>query len=111
MMRILSAFIMLLVLGLSLVPCCAPVVSKALSMEISPDGCCGDACDAGNEQETETEACSPFFACGSCSGFTLHLSHPVLADMRFPFTASYAPYDVSLNSEYFNKKWQPPKIS
>jgi hypothetical protein len=92
-------------------------------LALSSQGCCDDDnCEEeGSLAQTEQKhhndncdgACSPFFSCGTCIGFT------------FPNTAFYIPennidlieaslvstYIPQLRSQFNPAIWQPPKIS
>jgi hypothetical protein len=118
--KILTICIMLLVSALSLVPCCAPgaEVSNDLSVSASSDCCNSSKCEKDSDQKQEHESedngcgsCSPFFACGSCPGFTFQAIDLSLSHIDLTASVSYSSYEVRVYSEYFNKKWQPPKIA
>lgn len=115
-MKVFALVILSIVLSLSLVPCCTPVAAIAENTEkITSDACCSHESENSNEDATEGNensctACSPFFSCGSCIGFTFS-SFNYYFDISGPFKgSSFQLLDMQVNSEYFNKMWQPPKI-
>ena len=64
-----------------------------------------------NHQSTTCNTCSPFFTCGSCSGF-------VFSSLKLDFDKSFVIKDTSptLYKSHFPDNvsaeiWQPPKIS
>ncbi|WP_347156833.1 DUF6660 family protein [Pontibacter chitinilyticus] len=104
-MKFLGLILAAYVLLLTAVPCCA-----------------GERCDekeqAGVAQASEKQhpqdckSCSAFFACGSCTGFTLSESPSFFASMAVPSLVVYhtlcrvaAPVPVCCAI------WQPPKVS
>jgi hypothetical protein len=97
------AFILaLFVLSCSSIPCCAmDTYNSGIAKEKHPQ-----------EKDNDCNGnCSPFFACGTCSGFSADVQEfrikPVLAMER----ASYSDFYICSHSEYFPYYWQPPKIS
>ncbi len=117
--KILTIFVMFVVLGLSLIPCCSPgsqTIEKKY-VENTSDCCHKKGCDKDNSksensgEKEECGSCSPFFACGSCIGFAFQSLAYRLTDLDFPSKITYCSYRVQFDSEYFNKMWQPPKIS
>jgi hypothetical protein len=113
-MKLLALFMTIVAIGLSLVPCCAP--GEQAYESVSTESCCQDrGCnDQANEADTKNDntcsSCSPFFACGSCIGFTFQSFDFVFRHVDMEFGSYYFSYTERFNSEYFAKKWQPPKI-
>jgi len=99
-MKLVCLVLAVLVLALSLTPCCG----------------LGDGCDDRTEQGAGTHNkacaanCSPFFACGSCSGFSVYaqstdlfISPPTAPAPPEPhYTASLAKLSMPI--------WQPPQL-
>jgi hypothetical protein len=93
-------FMVMLVLGLSMAPCCTPVIGNGSDQNKQVNAgsdCCKSDCGKENQNaddplpsENTCGTCSPFYTCGSCTGYTFQ-------DIEY--------------SEYFNLKWQPPKLS
>jgi hypothetical protein len=101
-------FLCFIVLALTVMPCCAcekespelEATGKNLSQrtDTEKDDCCKD--------------CSPFYVCGSCTGFVLLSQIPVVAPC-------YPVKEVAKNGFYLTKKlpeidliiWQPPQLS
>lgn len=112
-MKYLVFFILSVVLNASLIPCCTISTQADVSETISKDRCCSADADHGNESDEDTgcDACSPFFTCGNCSGFTM--AQPIVFNNIA--TATKDNFQLNLKkdflSEYYCIKWQPPKIS
>ena len=89
-----------------------------LILAIKP--CCAD--DNCQEKETEKTAtnsshpedckeCSPFFTCGSCSGFTISASFVQLApSVNDYFLHRFTSYKEPSLQEISHSVWQPPKL-
>lgn len=119
-MKFLAIFMMSLVAGLSLVPCCIPMTStiRQSIADNSSDCCKEESCNKKNNESTHSgnedkgcSSCSPFFACGTCVGFTFQSGISGLSHLNSPSKISYWSFDMQIDSEYFDTKWQPPKIS
>jgi hypothetical protein len=100
-------FLCFIVLALTVMPCCAcedevsdpKETSKSLSQgeNTEKDDCCKD--------------CSPFYVCGSCTGFVLLSQIPAISPC-------YAVKEVAKNGFYLAEKlpeidlsiWQPPQL-
>ncbi|MES2618216.1 MAG: hypothetical protein V4613_10065 [Bacteroidota bacterium] len=115
-MKLFALVLLSIVLSLSLVPCCTNVPAIAESSgQITSGSCCSEEKDNCEDSPTENEGkgctvCSPFFSCGSCIGFTFY-SFNYHFTITEPFTkSSFQLHDTQVNSEYFNKMWQPPKL-
>jgi hypothetical protein len=99
----LSAIIVLL---LTAKPCCADndcsiknAVAKSGPVKSSP-------------QEKDCQGCSPFFACGSCSGFTVTkaIDHTLVLLPTIPVKHIIA-YNKPNTEDVALSIWQPPQIS
>lgn len=114
-MKLLAICMMTLVIGLSLVPCCTPIASIVeQNFTSGSDDCCQHEADESKDaqkKESGCDTCSPFFSCGSCTGFTFQPSFSPLSPLNLPTKVSYSSFELQLHSEYFETKWQPPKIS
>ncbi len=120
-MKLFSIFIALIVLGLSIKPCCSSISINYLDSKVSNSvSCCEDkACTDNNTKNENSEPenknngcdfCSPFFTCGGCSGFTFQDNIILLNSLFLKQPKLYSYYNVQFNSVYFGKMWQPPKI-
>jgi len=100
--KILSFILIFYILVISSQPCCDEKESVFTYLTEQGDGDFNDNC---------TDLCSPFFTCGSSTGFSnpdhLSLIDPelVLLDEELPIFSSPGDFD------YINNIWQPPKIS
>lgn len=118
-MRILSCLLLLIVVGLSMIPCCAPIAKSNLSQIAKlATQCCEDKkChntevpSESNENESNCTTCSPFFSCGSCSGFTSPTEILTLTHLKIEMNNVYTIFKLEIDSDFFEIKWQPPKIS
>lgn len=80
--------------------------------------CLVDNCNQEEAANTQTEnrpkqegACSPFFACVTCSGFT-HMSKPVqISELVKEKQVHYETLIVFNPSTYTSSFWQPPRLS
>ena len=111
-MKFVSAIMVILVIGLSLVPCCPPETTCFQTSNYDNDEHC-ESDEHCNDQESENDhcdVCSPFFTCGSCTGvpfpnFNCYESLEIISSNSFKF-----PFSESFLSFYIHKMWQPPKI-
>lgn len=105
-MKIAVSILSFIVLVLSTVPCYAyhevkQTVDKQCDNKTNK---CDDECN-GN--------CSPFFSCGTCSGFVSNFSTPISTfKIVINNTSLVQPifYNNPVHSTFFCKIWQPPKI-
>ncbi|RNI27359.1 hypothetical protein EFA69_14555 [Rufibacter immobilis] len=97
--RLFSIILVLLVITLSVSPCCAT------------DNCAKEIAKTQQTDNSKEEMglCSPFFSCSVCTGFTLpdlifgdHLLIP-------QFHEYSAFYKQSMFPQFFHSIWQPPK--
>jgi len=94
------------VLLLSLTPCCSddtclkPTAANETEQSKSP------------AKEKECRGCSPFFTCGSCSGFVIAKPFMLSAAMPEAITnRSYPPYKSPAVQKIPLSIWLPPKLS
>ncbi len=74
------------------------------------DECCKTLPVPDNQHPEQQAACSPFYACASCTGFT------VQSDFRFEIIRGIAhPFplasELSVPVKYSGSIWQPPKTA
>ncbi|OGS69151.1 MAG: hypothetical protein A3F91_05305 [Flavobacteria bacterium RIFCSPLOWO2_12_FULL_35_11] len=64
-----------------------------------------------DHKDSDCNACSPFFTCGTCSGFVF--TRVVVDFKEIPFIKAkfLAFYKSQFANNFFAKIWQPPKIS
>jgi hypothetical protein len=116
-MKFLSVILVVMVMGLSMAPCCTPVVKEIAGSVSQAEGgadCCTPGKKDPGDQESQDDpcgVCSPFYTCGTCTGFTFHELKFYIPRPGVILETSYISLDVRFDSEYFNSKWQPPKIS
>ncbi|WP_160374877.1 hypothetical protein [Flavobacterium hydrocarbonoxydans] len=100
-------FISIVVLLLATVPCSA--FSKHSECNVEKN-CKNDPHDCEHECNGK---CSPFYSCGSCTGFPItHTSILISEKLEFTTNAILQPisYDKFVDSSFICKIWQPPKI-
>lgn len=106
-MKLISLFLCIVVLTLTLVPCCAleendghahqTVQKEQHECNEQDDDCCKD--------------CSPFYVCGTCIGFTFASQATLTFALQVKpvqHNTVYIPIELSTVSTAI---WQPPKIS
>jgi hypothetical protein len=97
----------IIVLFLSTVPCSAYSKHSECNVE---KNCKNDSHSCGNDCNGK---CSPFYACGSCVGFTITQTSLLISEkLEFTTTEILQPisYDKFVDSSFFCKIWQPPKF-
>lgn len=111
-MKFVSAIMVILVIGLSLIPCCPPETDCFQTSSNDTENHCDsdDHCTETDNENGHCDVCSPFFTCGSCAGVTIpnytnNESLETISSPRFKF-----PFSESFLSFYVSKMWQPPKI-
>jgi hypothetical protein len=94
-----SVYVMLLAVK----PCC--INDKCLQQGRA------ESAQTGNTKEKECKGCSPFFSCGTCTGFIVS-KHIVYTANTFADVAvrAYAVYQQPYVQEISSAIWQPPKI-
>lgn len=104
-MKILCFILSLYVLFLVTAPCC------------SDDNCNDEIKTKYTEnhsqehKDSDCNACSPFFTCGTCSGFVFTWVGVDFKEVPFIKDKSVAVYKSQFANDFFAKIWQPPKIS
>jgi hypothetical protein len=98
--KYLSIILALYVLLLSIKPCLGDDNDTSVKTEQS-----------SHQDKDCNDVCSPFFICGTCSGFTLNISLVNFSATPFFIESNYPDYKQSSLSEVFISIWQPPKIS
>jgi hypothetical protein len=98
--KLLTLLLSLFVLTLSSVPCCALENSEA-DHPIHENSQNEDDCG---------QACSPFYTCGTCVGFTPHYPDELFADYLRPIQhhSIYPPFELPQTA---GSIWQPPQLS
>ncbi|WP_367615749.1 DUF6660 family protein [Pontibacter vulgaris] len=100
-MKVLTIILALLVVTLSVSPCCIT------------DGCASD--DAKTEQsenhKEDSDICSPFYSCSTCIGFTFSDYSVEPATFFQHKTIHFADYRQSMFPPFYNSFWQPPRLS
>ena len=64
-----------------------------------------------DHKEGDCKTCSPFLNCGTCSGFIFTSLQIDIIEILFQKDKSVAVYKSHFSNKFFNKFWQPPKIS
>ena len=93
-------------------------------LQVSSDPCCKDDLCASIYHSTKTEetnnhqegnskdgACSPFFTCGNCTGFSFPISSSSLIEQLNIVATLISNNHSSFSSEILCSIWRPPKIS
>ena len=103
-LKVLSFIFAFYLLACSTIPCCAlgycgndVKKGKSLTSGKTDDDCKGN--------------CSPFFSCGSCSGFTVNPQEFTIAPVVICEQITYSEFYITPYSDYFPSFWQPPKLS
>ncbi|HET6990322.1 MAG TPA: DUF6660 family protein [Bacteroidia bacterium] len=104
-MKILYFILAVYVVLLSVKPCC------------TDDKCCADNHSAQTEKSARHQDnadckgdCSPFFTCGSCTGFNFPAFSFSLKPSEVAIEKQVSVYSFSFSTEFFSSIWQPPKI-
>ncbi|MDX2001372.1 MAG: DUF6660 family protein [Chitinophagales bacterium] len=99
-MKFLALLMAFFVLALSVVPCCSENTTGGELIQTS--------CGTGNQCP---DICSPFFTCGTCSGFVFNSPTlitdviPTVIEKVYPFLEEITLSEIAVDV------WQPPKIS
>lgn len=113
MVNYFSLFLSILVLTMSITPCCYTDINiKENSTCICYTKCCNESdinFPISKTEKNESDFCSPFFTCGNCVGFEFHeLIHKIFVPNSI-LNNIFSFYNLKLYSEYYNKLWHPPK--
>lgn len=102
-MKLVVFFMSFLVLCLSSYPCC-------LLVEDGGNSLCMENSSNSEDEPVGNEACSPFFNCGSCTGFAMQEYAEITFiqdELSFPVLFSY---EDLFKSAYRNPDFKPPKF-
>jgi len=104
-MKILCFILSLYVLLLVTSPCC--------SDENCDDDMKKEYVDnhSQDHEDNDNDTCSPFFTCGTCSGFVFTRMEVDFKEVAFVKHIIACVYKSQFVSDFFSKIWQPPKIS
>ncbi|MDP2069136.1 MAG: hypothetical protein Q8K04_09230 [Lutibacter sp.] len=105
-MKTLCFILSLYVFFLSVVPCCS---DENCDDEVIIEN--ADNHSQEHNEEKDCNACSPFLNCGTCIGFVfsnLQLNIAEIPAVEAQFTPIYKP---QFSDDFFDKIWQPPKMS
>ncbi len=107
-MKTLCLLLSLYVFSLSVVPCCS---DDNCNDEIITEKNVNNHSQENPSEEGDCNACSPFLTCGTCIGFVftnLQIDIYEIPILENQFVAIYKP---QFSDNFFEKIWQPPKIS
>ena len=104
-MKILCFILSFYVLFLASAPCC---LEEKCSDEIKTAQSDNHSQDYN---DNDCNACSPFFTCGTCSGFVFTKIEVNFKEVDFIKTNFVEFYKSPFANNFFAKIWQPPKIS
>ncbi|MHB1146086.1 MAG: DUF6660 family protein [Lutibacter sp.] len=105
-MKIFCFILSLYVFSLSVVPCCS---DDNCNDEVITEN--ADSHSQEPNEEGDCDACSPFLNCGTCIGFVfpnLQIEISEIQSVKYQFVPSYK---SQFYDDFFDKIWQPPKIS
>ncbi|WP_317168203.1 DUF6660 family protein [Pontibacter pamirensis] len=101
-MKILTIICALLVVTLSVMPCC--LTDNCASEEMMTE--------QADSHEKDTDACSPFYSCSTCIGFTVSdFSVAPVTPLLSHSGHHFATYRQSFFTQFHHAIWQPPKLS
>jgi hypothetical protein len=100
MKKWLAAILLIISVACNVIPCC------------QFDNCAGEEKELGtaNHENEEEGACSPFFSCTTCSGFT-QISKPVQLPQLFTQKQIHYTYNlINPLPDFAAVCWQPPRL-
>lgn len=107
--KYLSLILSIYILVLTVRPCCDdnkcaddPHQTERLVNNHNPDD--------HHQDEDHRNACSPFYTCGSCTGFTFTSLNFSLSPETVLVQNNVSTYHHTFFSEFYIAIWQPPKI-
>lgn len=106
-MKVIALFLSIIVITLTVTPCCAFENEEACALEKK---------EAGNQKQHQTDDCckdcSPFYTCGTCIGFVVanKLVITVVKPEVSPIAYSNSYFSQEING-FYTSVWQPPKLS
>ncbi|MEM1136074.1 MAG: hypothetical protein AAGI07_09555 [Bacteroidota bacterium] len=95
----------LYVFSLSTLPCCS---DDDCNDEIKTEHADNHSQD---NKDNDYNTCSPFFTCGTCSGFVCARAEFDFKEVAFVKDKLVTVYKPHFLSDFFAKIWQPPRIS
>ncbi|HEX4852457.1 MAG TPA: hypothetical protein VFV08_16685, partial [Puia sp.] len=100
-MKFIGFILAIYVLVLSATPCC------------DKDCCTQDKTEQGtNHHDNNCKGdCSPFFACGSCAGFTVTPNNFSIVQIKLFAQTEFSDFYLISSSAYFSSFWQPPRLA
>lgn len=101
-MKSIVFFISFLVLSLSSFPCC-------VLEDIGENTLCIETHSNTEDDHTGDEPCSPFFNCGSCTGFAIHKNLEITFIKDELADSNITSYQDLFKSAYQNPYFKPPK--
>ncbi|WP_036151149.1 DUF6660 family protein [Maribacter forsetii] len=103
-MKILCSILSLYVFLLSTVPCCwDDNCNDEEKTELTEN-------HSKDQQDDGCNTCSPFFSCGTCSGFVFINYSINFKKVHITKTKLVSVYKSKFASNFFAKIWQPPKL-
>jgi hypothetical protein len=101
LLKLIALILATYVLSCSVIPCCAM------------DNCDDEASTAASHQDKGgcKGDCSPFFACGSCAGFSITVTEIQIEQIPFVEKTTHSGLYICTYSDYFPSFWQPPRFS
>ncbi|WP_394333085.1 DUF6660 family protein [Pontibacter chinhatensis] len=98
-MKVLTIILALLVVMLSVSPCC---ITDNCATEVKTE--------QADSHEDEADVCSPFYSCSSCLGFTLTDFTAKPASPSTPSHSLFAEFRQGFFPQYYHSIWQPPRL-
>ncbi len=95
-------FISFIVLSLSTLPCC-------VLEDIGENTLCVESPSANEDDTSGDEPCSPFFNCGSCTGFAIQQNIEITFIQVELVYSNLTSYQYLFKSAYQNPDFKPPK--
>ncbi|MES2426247.1 MAG: hypothetical protein V4560_04710 [Bacteroidota bacterium] len=92
------------------------VLFSLMVMLLTVRPCCADNCAAKTtagksaSKEKECAGCSPFFSCGSCTGFIVTGNMPVISIPGPDAVVHFNAYRTLYIKEISSPIWQPPQL-
>ncbi len=104
-MKILCFILSLYVLLLSAELCCSDdICNDEIKTEHADN-------HSQHHKDSDCNTCSPFFSCGTCTGFVFTWSWVDFQGVAFVEDKLVPVYKSQFATDFFAKIWQPPKIS
>ncbi|MHA3789008.1 DUF6660 family protein [Flavobacterium hauense] len=95
------------------------IILSVIIMILVSTPCCSGTCQADSCKEKSSDKhkdcgdnCSPFYSCGSCTGFICSYAVSVAVEVNPSYDIlTPAHYTILLISRFPDSIWQPPKIA